>query len=278
MIQWQSGRTNLSNVTAQAAVSFDGGTKQYIGESKIASPSISLYAPSATGSDVFSVYGQAPKNADVTIMLDGETAAVMTANKDGFYTARLRLNNPIGTEEHSVIAKYKSGDREVVSATQTVTYSSTAPYLKTIEITDYVGRNEVLWDNGEAMTGFYWYMPDTPVVYTMTFGNADKLNSESVIVHLPRANGVELLKAKKNRDNTWQTEPKLCGNNPPTGAMGLLRKDNRPQRWRPCDHDGNGLCTATGKGSGLCDSGRSGSGRNQPTWRLPLPRPRATKA
>ena len=218
VIQWQSGRTNLSNVTAQAAVSFDGGTKQYIGESKIASPSISLYAPSATGSDVFSVYGQAPKNADVTIMLDGETAAVMTANKDGFYTARLRLNNPIGTEEHSVIAKYKSGDREVVSATQTVTYSSTAPYLKTIEITDYVGRNEVLWDNGEAMTGFYWYMPDTPVVYTMTFGNADKLNSESVIVHLPRANGVELLKAKKTRDNTWQTEPKLCGNNPPTGA------------------------------------------------------------
>ena len=117
-----------------------------------------------------------------------------------------------------MIAKYKSGDREVVSATQTVTYSSTAPYLKTIEITDYVGRNEVLWDNGEAMTGFYWYMPDTPVVYTMTFGNADKLNSESVIVHLPRANGVELLKAKKTRDNTWQTEPKLCGNNPPTGA------------------------------------------------------------
>ena len=224
-LQWQSYRTNLDRVEALAQASLDkGDTYHYVGETTLYEPAITLYAPEAVADSSFYVYGNAPANSTVTLFVDGVETAQLNANDSGLYNAQLSLDNPIGPGYHTVFAKAVTSDgATATSNVMDVRYNASLPVLTKIELTNYRKNYITAWDSeaGAASKNYnyYYYMPNTPMKYRLTFDNITNGNElKEVTVYLPRADGVEKLKATYQEHGVWETEEYLCGNNPPTGA------------------------------------------------------------
>ena len=225
-LQWQSYRTNLDRVEALAHASLDwGDTYHYVGETTLYEPAITLYAPEAVADSSFYVYGNAPADSTVTLFVDGVETAQLKVNKYGLYNVQLSLDNPIGPGYHTVSAKAVTSDgATATSNVMDVRYNASLPVLTKIELTDRYSKFITVWDSETGTIpyncNYYYYMPNTPMKYRLTFDNGSAKSSDlkEVTVYLPRADGVEKLKATWKGNGVWETEEYLCGNNPPTGA------------------------------------------------------------
>lgn len=225
-LQWQSYRTNLDRVEALAHASLDwGDTYHYVGETTLYEPAITLYAPEAVADSSFYVYGSAPANSTVTLFVDGVETAQLKVNKYGLYNVQLSLDNPIGPGYHTVSAKAVTSDgATATSNVMDVRYNASLPVLTKIELTDRYSKFITVWDSETGTIpynhNYYYYMPNTPMKYRLTFDNGSAKSSDlkEVTVYLPRADGVEKLKATYQSNGQWVTGDYLCGNNPPTGA------------------------------------------------------------
>ena len=224
-LQWQSYRTNLDRVEALAQASLDkGDTYHYVGEMTLYEPAITLYAPEAVADSSFYVYGNAPADSIVTLFVDGVETAQLQANDSGLYNAQLSLDNPIGPGYHTVFAKAVTSEKATATSNvMDVRYNASLPVLTKIELTNYKKDYVTVWDSkaGAASKNYnyYYYLPNTPMKYRLTFDNITNGNDlKEVTVYLPRADGVEKLKATYQSNGQWVTSDYLCGNNPPTGA------------------------------------------------------------
>lgn len=225
-LQWQSYRTNLDRVEALAQASLDkGDTYHYVGEMTLYEPAITLYAPEAVADSSFYVYGNAPANSIVTLFVDGVETAQLKANDSGLYNAQLSLDNPIGPGYHTVFAKAVTSDSQATATSNVmdVRYNASLPVLTKIELTNYKKDYVTVWDSKAGAASkyynYYYYLPNTPMKYRLTFDNITNGNElKEVTVYLPRADGVEKLKATYQSKGQWVTSDYLCGNNPPTGA------------------------------------------------------------
>ena len=226
-LQWQYRRNNPEKVEAHAyaRLGAENNSNYFVGTTTLYEPMITLYAPEAVAEASFYVYGSAPKNSTVTLFVDGVETAQLKSNKDGLYNARLSLDNPIGPGYHTVSAKAVTEEGGIVTSNvMDVRYNASLPVLTKIELTNYIKDYVTMWDSkaGAASKNytFYYYQPNTPMKYRLTFNNGNALETDlkEVTVYLPRADGVEKLKATRKGEGVWETEEYLFGNNPPTGA------------------------------------------------------------
>ncbi|MBS6639804.1 MAG: S-layer homology domain-containing protein [Clostridiaceae bacterium] len=226
-LQWQYGRSNPEKVEAHAyaRLGAENNSNYFVGTTTLYEPMITLYAPEAVAEASFYVYGNAPANSTVTLFVDGVETAQLNANDSGLYNAQLSLDNPIGPGYHTVFAKAVTLDNKATATSNVmdVRYNASLPVLTKIELTNYIKDYVTMWDSkaGAASKNytFYYYQPNTPMKYRLTFDNiTSKDDLKEVTVYLPRADGVEKLKATRKGDGVWETEEYLFGNNPPTGA------------------------------------------------------------
>lgn len=222
VVQFQAKRVNMGNLTATASLKDSYGDKVTLGQADLSSPAISLYAPAGVNQDRFSVYGLAPGGKEVSLYLDGELAATVTAQENGYYTAELDLGEPYIYEEYTLSAMVETDGQTISSRTVDLCYNSTLPSLYEILATDYRKYWFTLWKDGQAETGYYYYMPNTPMRFAASFtdSNGNRITDanamEEVYVHVPRSDGVVTLKAEYDSSlNAWVTEEYKCGNNPP---------------------------------------------------------------
>lgn len=222
VVQFQAKRINMGNLTATASLKDSYGNKVTLGQADLSSPAISLYAPAGVNQDRFSVYGLAPGGKEVSLYLDGELAATVTARQNGYYTAELDLGEPYIYEEYTLSAMVETDGQTISSRTVDLCYNSTLPSLYEIRATDYMRYWITLWKDGQAETGYYFYMPNIPMRFSASFtdSNGNRITDanamEEVYVHVPRTDGVVTLKAEYNSSlNAWVTEEYKCGNNPP---------------------------------------------------------------
>ncbi|MCQ5202415.1 chitobiase/beta-hexosaminidase C-terminal domain-containing protein [Mordavella massiliensis] len=222
VVQFQAKRVNMGNLTATASLKDSYGDKVTLGQADLSSPAISLYAPAGVNQDRFSVYGLAPGGKEVSLYLDGELAATVTAQENGYYTAELDLGEPYIYEEYTLSAMVETDGQTISSRTVDLCYNSTLPSLYEILATDYRKYWFTLWKDGQAETGYYYYMPNTPMRFSASFtdSNGNRITDanamEEVYVHVPRSDGVVTLKAEYDSSlNAWVTEEYKCGNNPP---------------------------------------------------------------
>ena len=224
-VQWQSGRTVMDLVGAAAAVKIDDGSLLAVGSASLESPAVTLLVPESVGSPSFSVTGQAPENSLVTLYRDGvEVSQVLCVN--GIYTARMDLGDPWTGEEHTVSASVTVDGRTVSTEPQTVAYEPQRAVLARVEVTNYYGGRETLWEEGASPDGYYYYLPDREMKYILTFDNAasaDALDGD-VTVSVPTNDGILELTASyrgagsEAGQGVWETGNFKPGSNPPTGA------------------------------------------------------------
>lgn len=223
VVQFQVNRINMGNLTATATMQNNSGDdKVTLGQTDLSSPALSLYAPAGVNQDRFSVYGLAPGGKEVFLYLDGELAATVAAQQNGYYTAELDLGEPYIYEEYTLSAMVETDGQTISSRTVDLCYNSTLPSLYEIRATDYRKQWFTLWKDGQAETGFYYYMPNTPMSFSASFtdSNGNRITDanamEEVYVHVPRADGVVTMKAEYDSSlNAWVTGEYKCGNNPP---------------------------------------------------------------
>ena len=223
VVQFQVNRINMGNLTATATIQNNSGDdKVTLGQADLSSPALSLYAPAGVNQDRFSVYGLAPGGKEVFLYLDGELAATVAAQQNGYYTAELDLGEPYIYEEYTLSAMVETDGQTISSRTVDFCYNSTLPSLYEIRATNYLRKWFTLWKDGQAETGFYYYMPNIPMRFSASFtdsnGNliTDANAMEEVYVHVPRADGVVTMKADYDSSlKAWVTGEYKCGNNPP---------------------------------------------------------------
>ena len=222
-VQWQSGRTVMDLVTASVSARFDGGALRSVGSATLESPAVTLYAPESVGETAFYVSGQAPDGAEVTLYLDGVEASRVRC-RTGIFKARMDLGDPFRGEEHTVTAAVTADGQRVSTEPQTVVYEPMAAVLSKVEVSNYLYNDVTLWENGETPDGYYYYLPDRSMHYTLTFDHAASQSAfqGDVMVYVPTNDGEKALKASFQREEdgkgVWVTEDFKPGDNPPTGA------------------------------------------------------------
>lgn len=226
-LQWQSNRTNLTEVNAGVLVSVDGDTRNldFAGSVFLYEPQVDLNVPSAVGEETFHVYGSAPANSDLTFFMDGTEAGQVKASDLGYFNVELSLDNPIGPEVHTVSAVAEKDGQTVSSDVMYVYYNASMPVLAKIELTDYQHYWKNMWSVATGVptnASYYYYLPQTPMQYRLTFTTGGQPSKEgdleTVRVCLPRTDDVVELEATYKGNGQWVTEPYRCGNNPPVDA------------------------------------------------------------
>ena len=227
---WHSYHLNTEEFMAAMRRS----TRYLVGTSELSNAAITCYAPGNVTATSFTVYGIAPVGEDaggnVEVYLDGAKVATVAPDaKTGLYNVQLKLNDPYERSTHSVCAKIKLADGEttISSATSEVFYNPSMAALSEIETSMYNGDFVTQWENGEAYTGHWYYLPDVPTKYRLTFVKGDGLAQEGdvtdVYVNVPRGTQIARLKATYQGGGIWMTEEYPMGNTPPTGEWVTYR-------------------------------------------------------
>lgn len=203
-------------------------TRYRVGASELSQAAITCFAPANVASTEFTVYGMAPTAQDVSgnveVYLDGVKAASVAPDAaSGLYSVKLALGEPFERSVHSVCAKVllADGTTTVSSVASEVYYDPNTAALAKIETSTYNGSFTTSWENGKAASGHWYYLPEKPTTYRLTFTKGDGLAQEGdvhdVYVNVPRGTQVMRLKATYSAQGTWMTEACPMGNTPPTG-------------------------------------------------------------
>ena len=200
-----------------------------IGECSYSNATVTCQTPGNVSATRFTVNGVAPAKADlepdtgVDIYIDGAKVTSVTPNPgSGLYNATVTLSDPYEYSTHSVCAKVTlAGGDTKSSAVSTVLYSKRMAALERIEVSTYNGGWSTSWLNGQAVSGYWYYLPSKPTKYRLTF-NADgkrapKGSVTDVYVNVPHGTDVWRLKASCKGNGQWETEEYEMGNTPPSG-------------------------------------------------------------
>ena len=200
-----------------------------IGECSYSNATVTCQTPGNVADARFTVNGVAPAKADlepdtgVDIYIDGAKVTSVTPNPgSGLYNATVTLSDPYEYSTHSVCAKVTlAGGDTKSSAVSTVLYSKRMAALERIEVSTYNGGWSTSWLNGQAVSGYWYYLPSKPTKYRLTFKadgkRAPKGSVTDVYVNVPHGTDVWRLKASCKGNGQWETEEYEMGNTPPSG-------------------------------------------------------------
>ncbi|MCR5106284.1 MAG: leucine-rich repeat protein, partial [Eubacterium sp.] len=137
---------------------------------------ITVYADESVTTNSFVVNGIAPKEATVTVYLDGVKQGTVNASKAGSYSYSVRIASPADGKLYEVGVSCEC-DGKTHEAKTTVEYSDAAPELKEFRLYYNNHSNTSIDLLDDTKKPYVSFNPSVPFTFVTDFDNDDRLSS-----------------------------------------------------------------------------------------------------